>query len=198
MKKGEEELLRLTEPDKFMAVPGKGLQASYEGKEVLIGNSKLMQDNNISIEMGEKDLLRLEEEGKTAMLISIDNRLVGIIAVADQIKETSKEAIEELKSMGLDVYMITGDNERTAKAIAKEVGITNVLAEVLPENKADVVEQIKKEGKDVGMVGDGINDAPALAAADVGACHRNWYRYSHGGSRYYPYEGRPSRSSNSH
>jgi len=168
VKKGEEELLRLTEPDKFMAVPGKGLQASYEGKEVLIGNRKLMQDNNISIEMGEKDLLRLEEEGKTAMLISIDNRLVGIIAVADQIKETSKKAIEELKSMGLDVYMITGDNERTARAIAKEVGITNVLAEVLPENKADVVEQIKKEGKDVGMVGDGINDAPALAAADVG------------------------------
>jgi len=168
VRRGEEELLKLTEPEDFLAVPGKGLQATHEGKKVLIGNRKLMQDNGISIEMGEKDLLRLEEEGKTAMLVAIDNSLVGIIAVADQIKETSKGAIEQLKSMGLEVYMITGDNERTAKAIAREVGITNVLAEVLPENKADVVEKIKKEGKEVGMVGDGINDAPALAAADVG------------------------------
>lgn len=168
VKKGEEELLRLSEPEKFMAIPGKGLKATFEGKEVLVGNRKLMADNNISITNGEEVLLRLEEEGKTAMLLSLDNKLSGIIAVADQIKETSKKAIEELKSMGLDVYMITGDNERTAKAIAKEVGITNILAEVLPENKAEVVEEIKSRGKNVGMVGDGINDAPALAAADVG------------------------------
>lgn len=168
VKKGEEELLRLSEPEKFMAIPGKGLKATFEGKEVLVGNRKLMADNNISITNGEEVLLRLEEEGKTAMLLSLDNKLSGIIAVADQIKETSKKAIEELKSMGLDVYMITGDNERTAKAIAKEVGITNILAEVLPENKAEVVEEIKSRGKHVGMVGDGINDAPALAAADVG------------------------------
>jgi Cu+-exporting ATPase len=168
VKKGEDELLQLSVPTDFAAIPGKGLRAVLEGKEILIGNRKLMTDNNISILEGEKDLLRLEEEGKTAMLISIDNKLSGIIAVADQIKETSKKAIEQLKSMGLEVYMITGDNERTAKAIAKEVGITNVLAEVLPENKAEVVEQIKSEGKHVGMVGDGINDAPALAAADVG------------------------------
>jgi Cu+-exporting ATPase len=168
VKKGEEELLRLSEPEKFMAVPGKGLRATFEGKEVLVGNRRLMVDNNISITNGEETLLKLEEEGKTAMLLSLDNKLSGIIAVADQIKETSKKAIEELKSMGLDVYMITGDNERTAQAIAKEVGITNVLAEVLPENKAEVVEEIKSKGKHVGMVGDGINDAPALAAADVG------------------------------
>lgn len=168
VKKAEEELLKLTEPEEFMAVPGKGLQGKHEGRRVLIGNRKLMQDNGISIEMGEEDLLRLEEEGKTAMLVAIDGKLEGIIAVADKIKKTSKKAIEELKAMGLEVYMITGDNERTARAIAKEVGITNVLAEVLPENKADVVERIKKEGKEVGMVGDGINDAPALAAADVG------------------------------
>ncbi|CAK7030974.1 copper-translocating P-type ATPase [Tissierella sp. P1] len=168
VKKGEEELLRLSEPEKFMAVPGKGLRATFEGKEVLVGNRRLMVDNNISITNGEDTLLKLEEEGKTAMLLSLDNKLSGIIAVADQIKETSKKAIEELKSMGLDVYMITGDNERTAQAIAKEVGITNVLAEVLPENKAEVVEEIKSKGKHVGMVGDGINDAPALAAADVG------------------------------
>lgn len=168
VKKGEEELLRLSEPERFIAIPGKGLKATFEGKEVLIGNRKLMADNNISIMNGEETLLRLEEEGKTAMLLSLDNKLSGIIAVADQIKETSKKAIEEIKSMGLDVYMITGDNERTAQSIAKEVGITNVLAEVLPENKAEVVEEIKSRGKHVGMVGDGINDAPALAAADVG------------------------------
>lgn len=166
--KGQEELLRLSEPEKFMAVPGKGLKATFEDKQVFIGNRKLMNENNISIKEGEKDLLRLEEEGKTAMLLGIDGKLSGIIAVADQIKETSKEAIAKLKSMNLDVYMITGDNERTAKAIAKEVGITNVLAEVLPENKAEEVEKIKAKGKHVGMVGDGINDAPALVAADVG------------------------------
>ena len=168
VKKGEEESLELKEPEEFVSIPGKGIQATLEGKRVLIGNRKLMQDNGISIEAGEDDLLRLEEEGKTAMLIAIDGNLRGIIAVADKIKETSKDAIEKLKSMGLEVYMITGDNERTARAIAKEVGITNVLAEVLPENKAEVVEKIKSEGKKVGMVGDGINDAPALAAADVG------------------------------
>ncbi|WP_353094973.1 heavy metal translocating P-type ATPase [Tissierella praeacuta] len=168
VKKGEEQALKLSEPEKFMAVPGKGLEATFEGKEVLIGNRRLMFDNNISIKDGEEILLKLEEEGKTAMLLSLDNKLSGIIAVADQIKETSRKAIEELKSMGLDVYMITGDNERTAQAIAKEVGITNVLADVLPENKAEVVEKIKSEGKHVGMVGDGINDAPALAASDVG------------------------------
>lgn len=168
VKKGEEELLKLSIPTDFAAIPGKGLRAIFEDKEILVGNRKLMGDNNISISEGEKDLLRLEEEGKTAMLISIDNKLSGIIAVADQIKETSQKAIEQLKSMGLEVYMITGDNERTAKAIAKEVGITNILAEVLPENKAEVVEKLKSEGKHIGMVGDGINDAPALAAADVG------------------------------
>ena len=168
VRKGEEELLILTEPESFIAIPGKGLKVSLEGKEIFVGNRKLMKDNNISIEEKEEELLKLEEEGKTAMLISIDGMLSGIIAVADQIKESSKSSIEKLLSMGLDVYMITGDNERTAKAIGKEVGIANVLAEVLPENKAEVVEKLKAKGKHVGMVGDGINDAPALAAADVG------------------------------
>ena len=168
VKKGEEELLILSEPEKFLAVPGKGLKATFEGKEVLIGNRKLMTENNVVIIDGEKTLSRLEEEGKTAMIIALDNQLMGIIAVADQVKETSLNAIKKLQSMGLEVYMITGDNERTAKAIAKDIGITNVLADVLPENKAEAVERLKSEGKHVGMVGDGINDAPALAAADVG------------------------------
>ena len=168
VRKGEEELLKITEPENFMAIPGKGLKAKLKGKEIYIGNRKLMKEADINIKDAEKALSRLEEEGKTAMIVSIDGKVSGVIAVADKIKENSKKAIEDLKNMGLEVYMITGDNERTAKAIAKEVGITNVLAEVLPENKAEVVEKIKEEGKLVGMVGDGINDAPALVAADVG------------------------------
>ena len=168
VRKGEEELLKITEPENFMAIPGKGLKAKLKGKEIYIGNRKLMKEADINIKDAEKELSRLEEEGKTAMIVSIDGKVSGVIAVADKIKENSKKAIEDLKNMGLEVYMITGDNERTAKAIAKEVGITNVLAEVLPENKAEVVEKIKEEGKLVGMVGDGINDAPALVAADVG------------------------------
>ena len=168
VRKGEEELLMITEAEDFAAIPGKGLKAIFEGKTIYIGNRKLMKEGGISIEIGEEELLRLESEGKTAMLVAIDGNLAGIIAVADQIKENSKKAIAGLKDMGLEVYMITGDNERTAKAIAKQVGIYNVLAEVLPENKAEVVEKIKKEGKLVGMVGDGINDAPALAASDIG------------------------------
>ena len=168
VRKGEEGLLKIIEPETFMAVPGKGLKATLEGKEVYVGNRRLMVDADISIEQAEKELLRLEKEGKTAMIAAIDGKISGIIAVADQIKESSKGAIENLKDMGLEVYMITGDNERTANAIAKEVGITNVLAEVLPENKAEAVEKIKRGGKQVGMVGDGINDAPALVAADVG------------------------------
>lgn len=167
VRKGEEELLIIKAPESFEAIPGKGLKARLEGKEVYIGNRKLMEEAGISIG-GAEELSRLETEGKTAMLVGIDGSISGIIAVADQIKDSSKKAIEELKNMGLEVYMITGDNQRTAKAIAEEVGIKNVLAEVLPENKAEVVEAIKAEGKLVGMVGDGINDAPALVAADVG------------------------------
>lgn len=168
VKKGEEEFLEITQPESFMAIPGKGLKAVLEGREIYIGNRKLIIESGMDIEGIEGELSRLEEEGKTAMIVGIDGKISGIIAVADQIKENSKKAIEELKDMGLEVYMITGDNKRTAKAIAKRVGIDNVLAEVLPENKAEVVEDIRGKGKHVGMVGDGINDAPALAAADVG------------------------------
>jgi Cu+-exporting ATPase len=166
--KKAEKILMITEAEDFVALPGKGLKARFEGKTIYVGNRKLMEEGGVSIEIGEEELLRLESEGKTAMIAAIDGNLAGIIAVADQIKENSKKAIADLKDMGLEVYMITGDNERTAKAIAKQVEIDNVLAEVLPENKAKVVENIKKEGKLVGMVGDGINDAPALVASDVG------------------------------
>ncbi|NLN15563.1 MAG: copper-translocating P-type ATPase, partial [Tissierellia bacterium] len=162
VKKAQEEGLSLSDPESFQAISGKGLRARLEDREILIGNRRLMQENHIAIDKIEEEMLRLEEEGKTAMLISIDGLISGIIAVADQIKDSSLKAIKALQDMGLDVYMITGDNERTAKAIARQVGITNVLAEVLPENKAEAVEGLKAEGKHVGMVGDGINDAPAL------------------------------------
>ncbi len=150
------------------AIPGKGLEGFVGEEKVLIGNRKLMDDFNIDYRDYDSELLRLESEGKTAMNAAIDGEFKGIIAVADKIKESSKKAIEDLKSMGLDVYMITGDNERTARAIGKQVGIENIFADVLPEDKAEKLKALKSEGRHVGMVGDGINDAPALAAADVG------------------------------
>jgi Cu+-exporting ATPase len=164
----ESQLVMLKDADSFAAVPGKGLRAKFEGRDVLIGNRKLMNEGSIDLTRMEDEISSLEEQGKTAMIVSVDGKLAGIIAVADQIKNTSLTAIKELQDMGLQVYMITGDNERTAKAIASQVGIGNVVADVLPEHKASKVEELKGQGKHVGMVGDGINDAPALAAADVG------------------------------
>lgn len=164
----ESQLVMLKDADSFAAVPGKGLKAKFEGRDVLIGNRKLMNEGSIDLTGMEDEISSLEEQGKTAMIVSVDGKLAGIIAVADQIKNTSLTAIKELQDMGLQVYMITGDNERTAKAIASQVGIGNVVADVLPEHKASKVEELKGQGKHVGMVGDGINDAPALAAADVG------------------------------
>jgi Cu+-exporting ATPase len=142
--------------------------SAVEDKVIYIGTRKLMTEQKINITDVEATIARLEDEGKTAMLMAINDRLEALIAVADTLKESSKEAIEELKSLGIDVYMITGDNRRTAHAIARQVGIENVLAEVLPENKAIEVEKLKANGKIVAMVGDGINDAPALATADIG------------------------------
>jgi len=160
--------MELGEGQDFKAIPGHGIQVQVEGKKVLLGNRKLMQDNEVDI----KELLvtaeRLESEGKTAMLVAVDNKAAGVIAVADTVKESSRDAIKELKDLGIEVIMITGDNKKTAQAIAKQVGIEKVLAEVLPENKAEEVDKLKKTGKIVAMVGDGINDAPALATADVG------------------------------
>ncbi len=166
--KGKAEFGNLPDPDKFEAIPGRGIMSIIEDKTIYIGTRKLMTEKDIDISKTETEIVKLEDEGKTAMLLAVNNRIEAIVAVADTVKEHSKEAIEELKKMGIEVYMITGDNKRTANAIAKQVGITNVLAEVLPENKAEEVEKLKKQGKIVGMVGDGINDAPALATADIG------------------------------
>lgn len=152
----------------FEAIPGFGIRAVVEGKEVLAGTRKLMTKYEVPVEAALNTMSELELSGKTAMLIAIDRRYAGMVAVADTIKETSKEAVSRLKAMGIQVVMITGDNERTAKAIASQVGIDHVLAEVLPEGKAEEVKKLQAQGKKVAMVGDGINDAPALATADIG------------------------------
>lgn len=152
----------------FEAIPGFGIESVVEGKKLLIGTRRLMMKFNIDIEEVSKSMEELEREGKTAMLIAIDKEYAGIVAVADTVKDTSKAAIARLKKMGLDVVMITGDNTQTAQAIAKQVGIDHVIAEVLPEGKAEEVKKLQASGKRVAMVGDGINDAPALATADIG------------------------------
>ncbi len=162
--------LRLKIPDasKFENIPGKGVKASYKGKVILNGNRKLMQENKINISEYEKHLIKLEDEGKTAILVSFDKKIIGIIAIADTLKDSSKDAIKELKRLGKDVIMITGDNERTGKAIGKLVGIEKILANVLPHEKAIEVKKLQSKGKIVAFTGDGINDSPALAQADLG------------------------------
>ncbi|MEO5887113.1 MAG: copper-translocating P-type ATPase, partial [Anaerolineales bacterium] len=160
--------LELAEVKDFEAIPGHGVSAKVEDKNILIGNLKLMNRENIALGSLEEKSKSLADDGKTPMFISIDNKAAGIIAVADTVKEDSAEAIKALQSMGIEVVMITGDNRRTAEAIARKVGVTRVLAEVLPEDKAKNIQQLQAEGKKVAMVGDGINDAPALAQADVG------------------------------
>lgn len=159
----------LRDIEKFSAIPGHGVKGTIKKKEYYFGNRKLIADTlGLDISKFERKLVRLEEQGKTAMILATKKDVLGIIAVADTVKETSKEAVEMLKKKGIEVWMITGDNLRTAKAIASQVGITNVLAEVLPQDKANEVKKLQDLGKKVAMVGDGINDAPALAQADLG------------------------------
>ncbi|RJP50635.1 MAG: heavy metal translocating P-type ATPase [Anaerolineaceae bacterium] len=160
--------LVLTDVVDFEAIPGHGVSAKVEGRAILIGNLKFMNRENISLGSLEDKAKSLADDGKTPMFIALDGKAAGILAVADTVKEDSAEAIQALKSLGIEVVMITGDNRRTAEAIARKVGITRVLAEVLPEDKANNVHLLQAENKKVAMVGDGINDAPALAQADVG------------------------------
>ncbi len=159
--------LVLSAPKNFKAIPGHGIQAELAGKKYFFGNRKLMEKNKIAIEHLKNTVAQLEMNGKTVMFLADDKKVLGLIAAADAIKETSKEAVAALQKLGIEVYMITGDNERTAKAIASQAGILNVFAEVLPEEKANYVKKLQEKGK-VAMVGDGINDAPALALADIG------------------------------
>ncbi|MFJ1106551.1 heavy metal translocating P-type ATPase [Bacillus sp. RA(2023)] len=164
----KEKKIDIPSSETFEAIPGFGIESVVEGKQLLIGTRRLMKKFDIDIEEVSKAMEELEREGKTAMLIAIDKEYAGIVAVADTVKDTSKAAIARLKKMGLDVVMITGDNTQTAQAIAKQVGIDHVIAEVLPEGKAEEVKKLQAQGKKVAMVGDGINDAPALATADIG------------------------------
>ncbi len=164
----QERGLTLEEVEGFEAVAGQGVRARLDGRSILLGNIRLMGQNGVEMVELEGEIKRLQGEGKTAMVLAIDGRAQGLIAVADTVKEGSKEAISDLKAMGLTVYMITGDNERTARAIAEQVGIEKVMAEVLPEQKVAKVKELQEEGLLVAMVGDGINDAPALAQADIG------------------------------
>ncbi len=160
--------LDLPDAESFEAIPGHGIKATYKGTSILLGNRKLMRMHNLPVDTIEDKMVKLEEDGKTAMIIAVNNKLAGIVAVADTLKKESFEAVQQLNQMGIEVIMLTGDNKRTANAIAKKLGIQRVLSEVLPGDKAKVVSELKKEGKLVAMVGDGINDAPALAASDVG------------------------------
>lgn len=164
----QERGLVLGEASEFNAIAGHGIEASVDGRRLLLGNIKLMRDRGIALDGTAEQAPRLATEGKTPMYVAIDGRFGGLVAVADEIKPESTEAIAQLHAMGLEVVMITGDNRRTAEAVAKQVNIERVLADVLPEGKSAEIKRLQQEHKLVGMVGDGINDAPALAQADVG------------------------------
>ncbi|TJY40913.1 copper-translocating P-type ATPase [Cohnella pontilimi] len=160
--------ITLADTESFQAIPGYGIMAVVEGKGIMIGTKKLMAEYSVKVDHAFETMSELESQGKTVMLTAVDGRFAGMIAVADTVKETSAQAVARMKNLGLEVVMMTGDNERTAQAIGSRVGIDHVLAEVLPDGKANEVKRLQASGKTVAMVGDGINDAPALATADIG------------------------------
>ncbi|MBK0006361.1 copper-translocating P-type ATPase [Bacillus sp. S35] len=160
--------IEIQDPLSFEAIPGYGVKATVQERELLVGTRKLMNQHKVNIDAALEGMTNLEREGKTVMLVALDGKYAGMLAVADTIKVTSKEAVSRLKEMGLEVMMITGDNRQTAQAIAMQAGIDHVIAEVLPEGKAEEVKKLQQQGEKVAMVGDGINDAPALALADIG------------------------------
>ncbi len=168
IRKAGEGDLKIIDPEEFRAIPGHGIRAVIQGKTVLLGNRKLMQDEGIAIGELMDEAESLSRQGKTPMFVSVDGSAAGIIAVADTLRDESVQAVRQLHDLGIEVVMITGDNRRTGEAIGRQAGIDRVLAEVLPQEKADQVKKLQAEGKVVAMVGDGINDAPALAQADVG------------------------------
>jgi P-type Cu+ transporter len=168
VKEAQKHQVALVDVDAFEAVPGKGVKCTVKGKKVLLGNRKLMAEENVSTTQIEADMVQLEGDGKTAMILALAGEAAGIVAAMDTPKENAAQAIRALKSMKLEVAMLTGDNERTAKAIASQLGIDNVIANVLPWQKEEAIKKLQAQGKTVAMVGDGINDAPALAQADIG------------------------------
>jgi P-type Cu+ transporter len=169
MRKAKEMGVPVTNYESFEAMSGYGLKATYSNHTIMIGNGKMMEEYKIPVtESIDDKLSTLEKEGKTAVLVVVDEKIFGIIAISDTIKENTKEAINALKSEGIEVIMLTGDNERTAKAVSSKIGIDRVISQVLPNQKEETISKLKTEGKIVAMVGDGINDAPALARADLG------------------------------
>ena len=160
--------LSLLEPEQFRAIPGRGIEAVVNGRRVLAGSAKLLVEHNVDLSRSVGDAVSLSNAGKTLMYIALDESLYALMAAADAVKPTSRRAVEQLKALGLEVYMLTGDNAATAKAVAESVGIDHILSDVLPDGKATEVQRLQSQGKRVAMVGDGINDAPALVQADVG------------------------------
>ncbi len=168
VRKAESEGVSVVEPESFEALPGFGVTAGVKGKKVLIGNLALMRNNKISITRLEGEIEKLEGEGKTVVIVAVEGKAVGVLAVSDTVKEHAKEAIITLQEMGLKVIMLSGDTKRTAEAIAKQLGVNDVLAEVVPVQKVEEIKRLQAEGRFVAMVGDGINDAPAITQANVG------------------------------
>jgi Cu+-exporting ATPase len=169
IRKAQSSEVAVHEAAQFDTYGGKGVMAQVLGETILVGNRSLMQEKRIEIpEEAESQIIAFEQDGKTAVLVAAGSQISGVIAIADTLKETSKEAIQQLKSMGIQVVMITGDNRRTADSVARQIGIIQVIAEVLPQDKAAEVKALQEKGEIVAFVGDGINDAPALAQADVG------------------------------
>ncbi|MEK7664203.1 MAG: heavy metal translocating P-type ATPase [Patescibacteria group bacterium] len=168
VKFAEEKKISLGKVEKFGAIPGHGVKGTVDGKRIIFGNRRLMDKEGINVSASVKEISEMENDGKTVMMLGIENKLKGLVAVADVIKDSAKEGLAALKKLNIEVIMITGDNQRTANAIGQKLGINKVLAEILPDQKESEVRKIQSEGKVVAMVGDGINDAPALAAADVG------------------------------
>jgi len=168
MKKASSFSIKIPDAEKFVAVPGHGVRAAWQRKIIIIGNRKMMAKEKISAEKFEERISQLESAGKTVMIVAVDNKVNGLIAIADSLKEHSAQTVQELKKLGIESIMLTGDNERTANAIAAQAGISRVIANVLPDQKLDAIKKLQSEGNVVAMVGDGINDAPALAQADIG------------------------------
>jgi Cu+-exporting ATPase len=160
--------MEIPDAKNFRAVPGQGVHAVYMGKTILLGTRRLMENSKIDISDFENEIKALEEQGKTVMIVSVEDKVIGLVAVADVLKANAKDAVEKLKASGREVAMLTGDNKITAQAIAVQAGIDHVLSEIMPDGKADEIKRLQSEGRIVAMVGDGINDAPALAQADLG------------------------------
>ena len=168
MRGAKERSVEIQAPDTFDSVPGLGVIATLHEKRILIGNKKLMDREQVDVTAFEARVAALTDTGRTAMYVAVDGKLAGIVGVADKIRESAKSAIKELQALGVQSVMLTGDNRRTAEAVAKQLGLDTVIAEVLPEDKANQIKKLQAEGRKVAMVGDGVNDAPALAQAEVG------------------------------